>query len=212
MMTKGKKILIAAAAIAVLGTMTVIAAGKIASYHSSINRDQVDYENAAQLSEAEATLGALPKAPQQFSNGLSFDAGYLQIVEGMDENDNIVESNPTVMIDYGNTVYLNISNSSGEGSSDSEPVSLKEIDGIQLKAFSIDYLFLPPGAAPSAEDEALAAEGKLNISYGSIEEERSSYHYVIWVRDGLAYNLSSFNQEYGVETLMDMAEEVIAVE
>ena len=212
MLAKGKKFLITAAALLALGTMTVIGAGKAVGYRSSINTDEVDFKNAEQLKSAKAELGTIPRAPQQFTNGLTFDRGYLTMVDAMDENDHVIESQPEIHIDYGGSVSLMIQKAAGEYEHPSEPVQTNNINGIQLNAYADEYLFLPPGSTISDEDQILSENGKLNIGYGSETEERSTFRYVIWNRDGLRYNLNSFSDEYSVEELMKMAGEAAAMQ
>ena len=80
-----------------------------------------------------------------------------------------------------------------------------------LKTF-LPYLFLPPDAEPSAEDQKLEQEGKLYISYGTDEEVHEMYQMVSWEEDGLSYMLSTFSDAYGFEDLIQMAQEVIDTE
>lgn len=213
MMGKGKKILVAAAAIVAVGAMTVFGAGKVIGYSSSVNKNKVDYKNAREIRQAEDQLGAVPRAPQQFANGLIFDSGYFTMVDGMDENDNIVDSFPEIMITYGDAIFLHIS-PVGAYSSDEEipAVHSRQSGSISINAYTMDYLFLPPDASPSAEDLALEEAGRLAISYGAVEEERETYRYVTWHEDGLKYLLSTFDVNYELEELLDMAEEVLAAE
>lgn len=213
MLSKGKKIFIAAAAIVVLGAMTAIGAGNAVGYRSSINTDEVNYNNAEEFKAADTQLGAIPKAPQTFSDGSSFTRGYMRNVEGIDENDNVVESLPTATALYGDSLYLNIrpAINGNKNESASLPVAEKDVAGVHIKAYSDQYLFLPPDVQPSETDLALMEEGKLYISYGTEEEEREVYQYINWEEDGLSYSLSTFNESYKTEDLMAMAEEVLAV-
>ena len=211
MLSKGKKVIIAAAALIILGTMTVIGAGKAVNYQSSINTDEVDFENAEQLKNAKTKLGAVPLAPQQFANGLAFSRGYLTMVDAMDENNHVIESQPEIFIDYGGAVFLNIREAAGYDDLH-DPVQTSEVNGIQLNAYADEYLFLPPDATLSAEDKSLSESGKLNVSYGSETETRSTFRYIIWNRGGLQYMLHSFSDEYGVEELMEMGKEAAAIQ
>jgi len=213
MMGKGKKILVAAAAIFVIGSITVYGAGQVIGYRSSVNIGQVDYKNAQEVRKAEDKLGAIPKAPQQFLNGVEFESGYFMMVDGLDEHDNIVDSYPEVSVSYDQSIFLDISPVSAQMSDEEIPaVSSRQNGGISLNAYAIDYLFLPPEAKPSAEDRALKEAGKLQISYGSTEEERKTYRYVTWNKDSLRYSLATFNDNYELEELLNMAEEVLTVE
>ena len=87
-----------------------------------------------------------------------------------------------------------------------------EYNGIALELTADNYLFLPPDAQPSAEDQELEQAGELYISYGTDKEERKTFQVVSWEEDGLSYMISDFSGEYGFEDLLQMAKEVIDVE
>lgn len=211
-MGNGKRILIAAAAIAVMGSITVLGAGKVVGWNSVINKNKVDFKNAQEVLKAEDKLGAVPKVPQQFLNGIAFDSGYLIMVDGVDENDNIVESHPEVSVFYDKDISLDITPIS-TGITDGEPRAelSRQIGDISMNAYAVDFLFLPPDASPTAEDQALEEAGKLQISYGTETEERQTFRYVTWTEDGLAYSLFTSNVDFGLEELLNMAEEVLSV-
>lgn len=213
MMGKGKKILVAAAAIFVIGSLTVYGAGQVIGYRSSVNVNQVDYKNAQEVRKAEDKLGVVPKVPQHFLNGAAFQSGYFMMVDGVDEHDNIVKSYPSVSVNYDEGIFLDISPAGAQMSDEEIPAEKsRQSGGISLNAYATNHLFLPPDASPSADDLALEEDGKLQIGYGSAEEERKTYRYVTWNKDNLRYSLATFNENYELEELLDMAEEVLAVE
>lgn len=212
-MGNGKRILIAAAAIVVMGTITVLGAGKVVGWNSVVNKKEVDYKNAQAVLKAEDKLGAVPKVPQQFLNGIAFDSGYLTLVDGVDENDNIVESYPEVVVNYDKEVSLDIIPIGANGTDTELPAELsRQIGDISMNAYAVDFLFLPPDASPTAEDLALEEAGKLQISYGTETEERQTFRQVTWTENGLAYSLHTFNVDFELEELLNMAEEVLAAE
>ena len=142
---KKKTMFVAAAAAAVmLGTITAVGAGTVEGLFTSIHTDQVDYRSGKEMKAAERVMGAVPKAPDQFSNGLEFQAGYLTSVNGADESGTIVESYPGISVSYGEDVSLFI---------EKVPASMKqekrdadaaaEYKGIQLELTADPYLFLP---------------------------------------------------------------------
>lgn len=211
MLGKGKRILIAAAAIAVLGTVTVIGAGKVVGLSSSTNLNEVTYKTAADVKEAADIFGAVPKAPEKFSNGLTFTRGFLEKVEGHDEFGTVVYTYDDMALSYENGISLHIRKFNADDSGVGTPVSTAEIQGIETAFYEDQYLFLPPDAEPSEADLALEKEGRLYISYGTAEEERQVYRYVLWQEDGLAYSLSTFDESYTVDDLNNMVHDIIAV-
>ena len=211
---KKKTMFVAAAAAAVmLGTITAVGAGTVEGLFTSIRTDQVDYRSGKEMKAAERVMGAVPKAPDQFSNGLEFQAGYLTSVNGADESGTIVESYPGISVSYGEDVSLfieKVPDSMKQENRDADAAA--EYKGIQLELTADPYLFLPPDAEPSAEDQKLEQEGKLYISYGTDEEVHEMYQMVSWEEDGLSYMLSTFSDAYGFEDLIQMAQEVIDTE
>lgn len=211
MMGKFKKTIVAATAIFTIGTVTAIGANNvITSYVSHHSINDITYKTVEQIKEAKKELGTIPKVLQSFSNDVNFKAGYMITVEGWDENNNIVESFPELNINYEDNININIIKMKAEyDDNTSTPLLTTAINNITLSAYEDKYLFLPPNETPSLEDVALQEEGKLYISYGTNSEERKTYSYVIWNEDGLRYSLSTFDQNYSIETLIDMAKEVI---
>ena len=66
-----RKIVVAAAAICVFGSMTAIAAGRIASVSSHSTHEE-EITQYSQLAAMEAQVGVKTGAPQAFSNGFAF--------------------------------------------------------------------------------------------------------------------------------------------
>lgn len=211
MLSKGKKVIIAAAAIAVLGTMTVIGAGKAASYYTSMNNNEIQYHTAEEVKQAKAELGKEPKAVQQFNNGLTFSGGQIITTSVEDENGVEIDTFREVYIDYGKDISLSVRAQRSEDAESGEPVKTQLISGITIGIYEDNYLFLPPDAEPGEADLILEAEGKLYISYGSDEEQRETFRSARWIENGLTYSLNTFDNHYGVDEMLKMAEEVIAV-
>ena len=211
MFNKNKKVILVAAAIAILGSITAIGAGKVVGYSSS-NKDAVNYQTAEDTSKAESVLGAVPKVPQQFTNGFAFTQALLSDVAGKDESGTVVETYPDLTVYYNERLFLNISNPPQESESSGTAIKTEMVGDIQLNAYEDQYLFLPPDAEPSEADLALQEEGRLYISYGTSEEERELFRYIDWNDNGLKYSLNTFEQDIDVDMMMEMAKEVIATE
>lgn len=210
---KKAAILAAAAAVVMLGTITAVGAGTIEGLFTSVNKQNVDYSSGEEIKSAESVLGSVPKAPDQFSNGLKLEAGYLSPVNGVDASGAVVGSYPGLSVSYGTEVSLFIEKIPDLMKQDAKsPDETAEYNGIALELTADHYLFLPPDAQPSAEDQELEQTGELYISYGTDKEERKTFQMVSWEEDGLSYMLSTFSEEYGFEDLIQMAKEVIDVE
>lgn len=206
MIQRNNRSLLVALAFSVLGAMTALGGGKVASYTSG---DTIMYQAASDIRQAEAILGAIPKVPPQFRNGLTFSQGGYEEVLGKDESGTVIEIHPKIFADYNGTYYLNIRKIPFEREQPTDDSVTKEIGSISVSGYEMPYLFLPSNTEPSEADQALAALGELMISYGSDAEEREVSRTVTWKDDGLCYSLISFEKDSTIDGLMSMAEEVI---
>ncbi|HIQ73041.1 MAG TPA: hypothetical protein IAA51_01285 [Candidatus Cottocaccamicrobium excrementipullorum] len=210
-----KRIVIAAAAmVAAAGSITAIGAGRIAFLSSSTYRDQAIRDFDQLKAEGEKALGQIPKLKESLGGGQTFSEGYVSQVNAMDDSGNLVGTYPEVSIIYDGTAEINMSVSKplegAENGVQAHQVT-ETYQGIVLEGDEVDYLFLPPDATPSAEDQKLEEEGKLMISYGTDQEERKVFKNVSWEEDGLHYLLLT-DQDVTLSQLMDMAGEIIDVQ
>lgn len=204
-----RKLILAVAAMCMIATMAVAAAGRIVYTTTVSNRDNPTYKTFEEIQASEKKLGQPIHAVKQFKNGMAFNAADLMDVKCMDEQNNQVDSYPELMIRYGtgeNSVNLGISKPVTAESA-GVPDRTETYAGKELKYSAERYLFLPPDAKPSAEDQALEEAGQLYISYGSQEEERKDIYNVSWEDGDLHYMLLSW--DVGGEELMGMAREVV---
>lgn len=206
---KGKKIILAVAALAALCATTAIAAGKITGYYSSVSNQASDYATAQDIEKSKELLGKVPKVPAEFSNGLQYKNGVNVLTEGRDASGQTVTSETEVMVTYGEDITLDIRKGSPMDQYLNAPVETAEIDGIAVAVYQDNYLFLPPDAEPSAEDLLLEEQGKLFISYGTATEQQETFRYVVWEEDGLGYMLNTFSDSYGPAELIQMSREII---
>lgn len=211
-MMKSKKMVLAAAVLAVLGTGTAMGAGKIAYLSSGHSVNQVDYQTAAEVRKSEKLDGEI-KVVEKFSDETVFQKAYSMDVSAWDENGVELGSYPEISVYYSDGLVLSISDPMEGLSEGPEAVILSETyEEIPVEVKSIDYLFLPPDAEVSPEDAALEAEGKLMISYGSAEEQRTTYMGAVWEEDGLKYHLFTMDGDEDAEELFSKAKEIIDVE
>lgn len=208
-LTKKQTGLAVAAALVVLGSITAVGAGRIASLSSSVslNAAVASYEELKK--QGETSLGQEPKIAEQFSGGQSFERGFVTMINAADENGQLVGSYPEVSAEYSGAEELMFSVSKPlEGTENPSAQVLEEYQGIAISGSSDEYLFLPPDAEPSEEDKKLEEEGKLYISYGTDEEERRTFKSVSWMEDGLRYQLYTYG-DVTLEDLTAFAKEVI---
>ena len=156
-------------------------------------------------------LGAVPKAPDEFSNGLKLEAGYLRPVNGMDASGTVVGSYPSLFVSYGMEISLFIEKIPDSMKQDAKsPDETAEYNGIALELTADNYLFLPPDQEPEEADRKLQEEGKLEISYGTDQPERKTTVGAYWEEDGLTYFLMTMKEGASPEELLEMAKEIVS--
>ena len=206
-----KKIVVMAAAICLVGSITAIAGGKITQTIGSSSHDEEIYDYG-KLPDMEKQLGFTAKAPEKFTNGYTFECALPNHEEGRDDEGNTIKQAVNLGLNYQkegmNPVFMS---ASGTKMYDEEeaPDQTFTHGSISLGYSCDNYLFLPPDAAPSEEDQAKADAGELYISYGSDKEERRQYQSVSWEDQGISYLLSSFDNNMSPEDFCQMAGEVI---
>lgn len=93
-----KRVFVVAAAICVLGTITAVAAGKVA--YTSAGGSHLDDFTYDKLGEMETKLGYTTNAPEVFSNGYRFDMGMPTHQDAMDEDGNVIKSAESFSLHY----------------------------------------------------------------------------------------------------------------
>lgn len=207
----GKRIVLAAAVMAVLAGGMAIGAGKIASLSSHHYMDQVDFYSAEEVMK-NTDLGSTAKAVDTFADGTKFRKAYRIDVDAKDSGGTIVGSYPEINIVYDHNLNLDILKPLGGMEENSYPVILEEeYNGIPIQIKQMEYLFLPPDAQPSEEDQKRKEEGTLEISYGTDKEERTVFLSASWEEEGLTYLLFTMEGGHDKEELMQKAKEIINV-
>lgn len=205
-----KGMIVLAAALLTVGTVTAIAAGKITGLVSFINKDEAITSVEELKQQAKGTLGDI-SVPEVLAGENTFKEGYLREVGAVDEQGNTIDSYPDVTIMYHGDKKISLSISKPLSGIPQEPAGTQkqeEYAGIMINGKEDNYLFLPPDAQPSEEDQKMEQEGRLYISYGSSEEERQVFKSVTWTMDGLSYHLFTF-EEVELDAIMGAAKEVI---
>lgn len=214
-----KKVVAAAAAIALIGSMTAMAAGRLASReaHSDL-RDQVtDY---SKLNRIEAEAGFVFPAVEEFSNGFRFVSAVPSDNSDYDEEGNVLSSYKGVALNYTDgsqdvSVYIYQSRSYDDGNASNAPgitpVWEGEKDGLNLRVTRTVFKFVPPDYELTQEDLAAQESGSVVFSYGSSSvREQVSYNCVL-EKGGLSYDLLGFDLTMEPEELAGMAAELLTL-
>lgn len=204
-----KKMVVAAAAVmTIIGTITAAAAGKIVGLYSSSRLDE-----ALTAEELEKKAGEEFKIPiqieEQLAAGVTYSRGFITEVVGADETGNTVDTYSEAMADYGDyTLSMmleeDVARIEGEQGNQNQEEYREVCDGIELRGWEDEYLFLPPDQEPKAEDVFREEAGELYISYGSEEEERCVFKNMVWKKNGIRYLLMT-KENVSLEEMAEMA-------
>lgn len=210
-----KRIVLTAAAVCVLGSITAIAAGRVtSSVGGSSHKDE--FNSYAQVESVEEKLGFDMKVPETFSNGYAFTSGVPGHEQGLDDDGNVVKETERLSVTYHKDgkadVYLEIS---GQSVYDEETGNYDQTaqHGDSTLKYSCDqYRFVPENYEISEEEQKQIDEGKLYVSYGSSEVTNTECRSVLWKDDGVQYCMLSFDNDMTPEDFFQMAGEVIDME
>ncbi|HJA92301.1 MAG TPA: hypothetical protein H9717_04180 [Candidatus Eisenbergiella merdipullorum] len=213
-----KKVVLAAAAIALIGSVTAAAAGRLASSasHSYLNEQVKDY---SALAEVEAAVGFEFPSVEEFSNGFRFVSALPVDSSDYDEDGNVLSSYKGVDLTYTDgtqdvTAYIYPSRAyEGEtaGVPGVTPVWEGEKGGISLTVTRTVHKFVPADYEMTEEDIQAEQEGRLVFAYGSNEVEETVSYNCRFEKDGLSYELLGFDLTMEPEQLAEMAAELVTM-
>ena len=203
------------AAVLILGTTaTVFAAGKIRSVGSH-SQSGYDYTTCEELTKAleNADIAALPET---LAGGFSMDGGTLVTNEGLDEENNAVESWESYMITYrsdeGRTVYVDVSRQADlaeEQSSWPEPTEQRTIRDVEVRYDHTEHFMVPPDYEVDEETKKRAEEDDhFTIGYGAAEPGTMYFDTIRFTAGGTYYDVFSSDGLSG-DKLFAIAEELI---
>lgn len=209
-----KKVVLAAAAVALLGSVTAAAAGRLAytASHSSMADQVTDY---SALAGVEEEVGFAFPAPETFSNGFRFAYAVPVDSSDYDEEGNVVSSYKAVDLNYTDgTQEVTFMISPGSSSEEegrapgSTPVWSGEKEGISLTVTRTVHRFVPPDYELTEEDRKAQEDGSVVFSYGSEAVEEMVSYDCTFEKDGLSYCVLGFDLTMEPEELAGMAAEL----
>lgn len=207
------RILVAAAALCIMGTMAVMAAGKIVGYSSSHSSNEPDFATYGDMAQAGERAGFPVKAPEKLANGYVFDKGFLIDVKDHDENGEVLESFPEVSVSYkkdGKDLTLNVERirPEKEVSTTGNPRTVLYGD-ITMIYREDHYRFVPPEYQITEEEQKAVDAGELYVSYGSSEVEDKIMCFLEWEEGDIQYLLMSQGTDLGMEGMVEAGKQVI---
>lgn len=206
-----KKIVVAAAAICVMGSISAMALGKAAVVSSYSNKREAvyTYEEAAAKQKG---FNSKVKSVKEFSNGYKFAEAMPKYEEEQDANGNTINKITTMGFYYTKNGLERVSLTGHPSTMSDGAVPEKTLtldNGVELLYSTLHSKFVPEDYVATAEEEKLVAEGKLNLGYGSSEIEEMDSSSVFWKEDGLTYSLFTFETSITADEMLQMAKEVV---
>lgn len=207
-----KKVVIGVVVGCLLLSGGVFAAGRVMSVSSHSDwRDGC--KSYSGMEQQEKKLGYAVDSVEQFTNGYQFAKAVVGETQGKDQDKNQVYTNKFMNIEYARETEPTVSlyvEKPVVTFIDTKPAEATRVCGdITLYYVSGTYKFVPPDYELTAEDKANQEKDNYFISYGSDEVEIQKCSEVIWVKEGIQYQLIGFDLNLSADEMFDMAEEVM---
>lgn len=208
-----KKTVVAAAAACLLTGTVCMAAEKISGYYISSSVPFTEVTEFSDIEKLEKRAKMDAGAPERFANGFAFENACIEEVNETDEQlnktgDSFLELNLTYK-NGGKSVDYNISEKEDEYTEDElAHMQVYESDGLTYYFSQSNFLFVPEGYVPTAEEKEAEAAGELFISEGVTEREEEVYTNLSWNEDGKQHFLSGADLDMSAEELLDMAKQI----
>lgn len=212
-----KKAVLIAAAVALIGSVTAAAAGRVASMESHSNRnDQVtDY---AAIAGVEEKVGFAFPSLEEFSNGFRFAYALPGENSDYDEDGNVLSTYQSVDLTYtdgAQEITFLIYPTRPYEEADPEPSAVKPVwtgekEGVSLTVTRTVYRFVPPDYELTEEDLQAQEDGSVIFSYGSAQVEENVAYNCGLEKDGLTYLALGFDLTMEPEELAEMTAQLAA--
>lgn len=212
--SRKRTVIMAVAAMCLMGSTVALAAGKIVGYSGGHSVDNPEFAAYAEMNRAEEMTGFPVKAVEGFDNGYTFESGYVIDVNAEDENWQVVDTFKKLSVVYGKDereVFLNVEKKRPEyeESTTGNPVKVSYGD-VTMTYREDHYKFVPPDYTLTEEDQRAMDSGELYVSYGSSAVEYTDFHFLSWEEDGISYLLmSSGSGALMKDELVKMGQQII---
>jgi hypothetical protein len=199
------------AAVLCLTTVTVFAASRVSGY-ISMSSTKAAYTSFPAEETLQKDLGFVPKAVSTFSNGYTFTSAEIAGISAVDKSGKKISDTKAINYRYtsgqGKKISLSVHKVLPDESMDSKAVKT-DYKGITLLYSSQKYKFVPENYKMTEEDKKAQQSGEVEYSYGSDKVENSLIQNVIWMNNGVSYNLMAMDSDLTQADLTAMAKETV---
>lgn len=199
------------AAVLCLTTVTVFAASNISAYisHSMPGSRTTSFPTEESLQK---DLGFVPKTVESFSNGYKFERMGTGVTNAVDKDGNTIGGDyKFVSYQYAfgqENVTLTINKVLPSQTDDPKAVKT-DYKGLSLSYTSQKYKFVPVDYKMTEEDKRAQESGEIEFSYGSDTVKNSVIQNVIWIDNGISYDLMATDSNLTQADLITMAKEIV---
>lgn len=212
-----KKVMIGVAAACLVLGMAGMAGSGLKSYVGSSSA-YPNYTSFEDLHKAQEEVGYRIDAVETFSNGYELSGITIAKVAIQNEAGQKEEEQKEIDIMYKKPGSRNMELSVRKLFASEDEESLLQISpddkvqqyrNITLVLRKSTYKFVPEDYELTPEDERAMEQGDLEISYGVPEVEVVDYSFVMWIKDGISYNLFGSDLTLTDGDMFDMAKDII---
>lgn len=214
-----KGLIIAAAAVLVLGSAAIATQGttRVISSSSWVFPTYKEIPSAEKL---EKDIGISPKILSEFSNGYTFDSATKvdnAIEDLVDGSKRVVvvengkeQKFKSLSIKYKNgDDKITLHTESSDFDIEKKAQEAESYNGISIGYTAFTNKFVPGDYQQTEQDIKDEAEGKYVFSYGTDDIEIHEVQGVTWIQDGIKYHINAMDSPLNEQELIDIAKEII---
>lgn len=200
-----KTILISALLTVALATGVIASSGLGGIVSHSDKREEIKHYPTT--SEVENIVNYSPKFVEDLQ-GHKFKSAQPSESSDIDEAGNKISTQKEISFWYESDGILSLHTSPvvREADKNGEPIAYKDIT---LYYTSYIYKAVPPDYVATAEDKAREEKGELAIGYGASEISEEKTQSIVWVDNGITYDLLDMDAEIDKNTFIEMAKQII---
>lgn len=201
-----RTILVASVLTIILATGVIASGGLAYIQSSSDNRNAINHYPT--IEEVKKEVDYVPKYPKTLG-GYEFDTAQPSKSKDIDEAHNVLNSYNDIGFYYKTDkgiLTLDTTKAVRENDKSGESINYK---GLTLYYNSIIYKAVPPDYIETSEDKERISKGELTIGYGSDKISEEKTQNILWVENGITYNLLDMGVEIDKNDFVNMAKEVI---
>lgn len=220
--TLKKSLIIAAAAILVIGTAAVATQGTTRVISGS-SWSFPTYNEIPTAEKLQKDIGITPKIPAELSNGYAFESatkvdnkiedigdGFRAVVVNDNGEEQVFKSLSIRYANGDNNFTLHADPTGYD--IEKESAETDNYNGISIRYSAFTNKFVPADYVQTEQDIKDEDEGKYIFSYGTDDIEIHEVQGVTWVQDGIKYHINAMDSPLSQEELIDIAKEIIDFE